>query len=163
MPTTRTRLWLVAVLAVAVAIAIGVTLALSGRGGEPARAAATAATTAPAPTTAAPAPTTTAAAPAAGPSCAPAAILPVLQGTLDKDSGSAAPKLTGVTVERCAHGFANVTATPARADTDVLLAFLKAEGGNWQVIDYGSDVGCTSDAAPGVRAACRGLGYPVTD
>jgi hypothetical protein len=160
-PTTRNRLWLVAVLAVAVAIAIGVTLALSGRDGEPARAAATGATTA-APTTAAPAPTT--AAPAAAPTCAPATILPVLQATLDKDSGSGGgPKLTGVTVERCAHGFANVTATPARADTDVLLAFLKADGGNWQVIDYGSDVGCTSDAAPGVIAACRGLGYPVTD
>lgn len=100
--------------------------------------------------------------------CAASDLLPVLKAKMD----GTAEKLTIVKVKvtRCQNDYAFVIAVPDRsvcqegvADCyDSAQVFLSWDGSRWNILNTGTDIGCTSlPLDDQTLVACKALGYPV--
>ncbi|MGH3073611.1 MAG: DUF6636 domain-containing protein [Gaiellales bacterium] len=100
--------------------------------------------------------------------CAASDLLPVLKAQMD----GTADKLTIVKVKvtRCQNDYAFVIAVPDQTVCnegvgdcyDSAQVLMSWDGSQWNIIDTGSDIGCTSiPLSDQTLVACKALGYPI--
>jgi hypothetical protein len=100
--------------------------------------------------------------------CAASDLLPVLKPKMD----GTADKLTIVKVKvtRCQNDYAFVIAVPDRSVCnegvgdcyDSAQVLMSWDGSRWNIIDTGTDIGCTSiPLSDQTLVACKALGYPI--
>jgi hypothetical protein len=102
-----------------------------------------------------------------GAPCAASDLLPVLKSAMD----GSAPDLTIVKVKvtRCRNGYAFVLAVPDNSSCqqggscfDSAQVLLGWDGTSWNILNSGTDIGCTSIPLSGqTLVACKALGYPI--
>jgi len=69
-----------------------------------------------------------------------------------------------VEVVRCRNGYARATAYPEEATMETADVLLRLAGDTWEIVDFGTSIGCEETPLPPApeanRDACAALGYP---
>jgi hypothetical protein len=100
--------------------------------------------------------------------CAASDLLPVLKAAMDGTAENLT--IVKVKVTRCQNDYAFVIAVPDRSVCqegvgdcyDSAQVLMSWDGSTWNIIDTGTDIGCTSiPLSEQTLVACKALGYPV--
>ena len=102
-----------------------------------------------------------------GAPCAATDLLPVLKSAMDGSAPDLA--IVRVKVTRCRNDYAFVVAVPDNSSCqqggscfDAAQVLLGWDGTNWNILNSGTDIGCTSIPLSGqTLVACKALGYPI--
>jgi hypothetical protein len=99
--------------------------------------------------------------------CGAKRLLRDIKGTMDDSSVSL--EIVQVKVKRCQNDYAYVIAVPDNSGCqsggscfDSAQVFLTWDGAKWEILNSGTDIGCTSiPLSDQTLVACKALGYPI--